>query len=81
MTAFRILHVDDESDIREVLEISLGLDPDIATRECAPGTEALAASGWIPGIIPLDLVMPVMDGATTIRGTLDEMVILQARVV
>jgi DNA-binding NtrC family response regulator len=41
MTALRILHVDDESDIREVLEISLGLDPDITTRECASGTEAL----------------------------------------
>ena len=27
MTAVRVLHVDDEPDIREVVEISLGLDP------------------------------------------------------
>jgi CheY-like chemotaxis protein len=67
MTTFRILHVDDEPDIREVVEISLGLDPDLMTRSCASGAEALAvASDWTPDIILLDGMMPVMDGAMTL---------------
>ena len=67
MTALRVLHVDDESDIREVVEISLGLDPDLVTRGCASGDEALGvASNWLPDIVLLDVMMPIMDGATTL---------------
>jgi two-component system OmpR family response regulator len=52
MTMFRILHIDDEPDIREVVEISLGLDPGFATRSCGSGEEALvAAIDWQPDII------------------------------
>ena len=39
MTAIRILHVDDETDIREVVEVSLGLDPAFATRNCGSGKD------------------------------------------
>jgi CheY-like chemotaxis protein len=68
MTAIRILHVDDEPDIREVVEISLGLDPDFETRSCASGQEALvAAAEWKPDIILLDVMMPVMDGPATLQ--------------
>ena len=67
MTALRILHVDDEPDIREVVEISLGLDPDFETRSCGSGQEALAvAVDWPPDIILLDVMMPVMDGPATL---------------
>jgi CheY-like chemotaxis protein len=67
MTAFRVLHVDDEPDIREVVEISLGLDPEFSTRSCASGQEAIgAAADWVPDIILLDVMMPVMDGAATL---------------
>jgi CheY-like chemotaxis protein len=63
----RVLHVDDEPDIREVVEASLGLDPDIVTRGCGSGDEALAvAVDWLPDIILLDVMMPVMDGPTTL---------------
>jgi CheY-like chemotaxis protein len=62
----RILYVDDEPDIREVVEISLGLDPAFVVRSCASGAEALAAtSDWIPDLILLDVIMPEMDGPTT----------------
>ena len=55
----RILYVDDEPDIREVVEISLGLDPAFAVRSCASGAEALAAtSDWFPDLILLDVIMP-----------------------
>jgi CheY-like chemotaxis protein len=63
MTAVRVLHVDDEPDIREVVEISLGFDPAFVTRGCSSGGEALAvALEWRPDIILLDVMMPVMDG-------------------
>jgi two-component system OmpR family response regulator len=67
MTAIRILHVDDEPDIREVVELSLGLDPGIATRNCGSGEEALkVAAEWQPDIVLLDVMMPVMDGPSTL---------------
>ena len=67
MTKFRILHIDDEPDIREVVEISLGLDPGFATRSCGSGEEALvAAIDWQPDIILCDVMMPVMDGPATL---------------
>jgi CheY-like chemotaxis protein len=67
MTALRVLHVDDEPDIREVVEISLGLDPEIDMRSCASGEAALAVvADWMPDIMLLDVMMPVMDGATTL---------------
>jgi CheY-like chemotaxis protein len=66
MTSLRVLHVDDESDIREVVQISLQLDPDIAVRACACGVDALAvAAEWSPDLILLDVMMPVMDGPAT----------------
>jgi CheY-like chemotaxis protein len=67
MTTLRILHVDDEPDIREVVEISLGLDPGFNTRSCGSGEEALAvAIAWQPDIILCDVMMPVMDGPATL---------------
>jgi CheY-like chemotaxis protein len=67
MTALRILHVDDEPDIREVVELSLGLDPDFTVRSCGSGREALAvAAAWRPDFILLDVMMPAMDGPETL---------------
>lgn len=68
MTAFRVLHVDDEPDIREVVELSLALDPDLALKSCASGKDALnAAEDWAPDLVLLDVMMPSMDGPTTLR--------------
>jgi CheY-like chemotaxis protein len=68
MSALRVLHVDDEPDIREVVEMSLGLDPDFTIRSCASGADALSATdAWPPDLILLDVMMPVMDGPTTLR--------------
>jgi CheY-like chemotaxis protein len=67
MTPTRVLHVDDEDDIREVVDISLGLAPGFATRSCSSGQEALAAAvDWLPDIILLDVMMPLMDGPATL---------------
>jgi CheY-like chemotaxis protein len=67
MSAVRVLHVDDEPDIREIVELSLGLDPDLTVRSCGSGGDALAAAAvWAPDLILLDVMMPVMDGPTTL---------------
>src|SRR5260221_7468375 len=67
MTKLRILYVDDEPDVREIVEISLGLDPALWVRSCASGREALAtAADWSPDLILCDVVMPVMDGPATL---------------
>ena len=67
MTSLRILHIDDEPDIREVVELSLGLDPAFSVRSCASGSDALATvADWTPDMILCDVMMPVMDGPATL---------------
>ncbi len=62
----RILYVDDEADIREIVQLSLELDPDLEVRSCASGEEGLElAAAWRPNLILLDVMMPGMDGPTT----------------
>ena len=67
MATIRILHIDDEPDLREIIEISLGLDPAFDIRSCESGTEGVVmAAEWQPDIILLDVMMPVMDGIATL---------------
>jgi CheY-like chemotaxis protein len=67
MSPIRILHVDDEPDIREIVGISLSLDPDFQLRACESGPEAIAAAAeWTPQLILLDVMMPRMDGPSTL---------------
>ena len=63
----RILYVDDEADIREVAQMSLELEPGLEVRCAASGPEALVeAADWLPDLIMLDVMMPGMDGPTTL---------------
>jgi CheY-like chemotaxis protein len=67
MTDIRILLVDDEPDIREVVDVSLGLDREFTVRACASGADALVmAAQWSPSLILLDVMMPLMDGPATL---------------
>ena len=67
MTALRVLHVDDEPDIREVVDLSLSLDPIFAVRSCDRGRDAVAtAIDWPPDLILIDVMMPDMDGPATL---------------
>jgi CheY-like chemotaxis protein len=63
MNSYRLLHVEDEPDIREVVEISLSLDTGIILMSCASGVDALVtAAEWGPDVILMDVMMPEMDG-------------------
>lgn len=60
----RVLVVDDESSIRDVLSMALE-DEGYDVRTAPNGREALSMlDAWLPHVIVLDLMMPVMDGWT-----------------
>ncbi len=61
--SFRVLHVDDDPLMRDVVELSFDLDPAFTVASCASGDEALAvAAEWTPDLILCDVMMPDMDG-------------------
>ena len=63
----RVLYVDDEPDIREIAEMSLGLDPEFEVRTASSGAQAIEiARAWNPAIVLLDVMMPGMDGPETL---------------
>lgn len=71
MTA-KILYVDDEDDIREIVQMSLELEPEFTVRTSSSGTAALDdAARWQPDLILLDVMMPEMDGPETLRRLAD----------
>jgi CheY-like chemotaxis protein len=58
-----ILHVDDEPDIREVVQLSLGLMDGWNVHSVASGREAFAVLRDVaPDLVLLDYMMPEMDG-------------------
>jgi CheY-like chemotaxis protein len=57
-----VLVVDDDADMLEVIELVLH-DAGYATRSALNGQQALdAIAGGMPGLIVLDMLMPVMNG-------------------
>ncbi|MGH6983327.1 MAG: response regulator [Stellaceae bacterium] len=64
----RVLYVDDEPDIREIAGMALKLDGTLSVRSCDSGKQALEqASQFRPDIILLDVMMPGMDGPSTLQ--------------
>lgn len=62
----RILHVDDEDDIRFIVQIALEMSGGYEVLSCASGAEALAqAESFQPQLFLLDFMMPEMDGEET----------------
>jgi CheY-like chemotaxis protein len=63
----RILYVDDEPDVRKVAKISLELVGKFTLCLCGSGREAIdQAEQFKPDLILLDVMMPGMDGPTTL---------------
>lgn len=64
----RILMVDDEADIRTIAHLSLTAVGGFVVELCSSGPEAIQkAAGFAPDLILLDVMMPGMDGPTTLK--------------
>lgn len=63
----RILYVEDDEDIREIARLALEMVGGFKVLLCASGEEALAAApGFAPDMILLDVMMPGLDGPSTL---------------
>ncbi len=64
----KILYVEDEPDIQAVAKIALESVGGLTTEVCSSGNEALEkVSVFKPDLILLDVMMPNMDGPTTMK--------------
>lgn len=63
----RILYVEDEPDIQLIARLALETVGKFTVKICSSGQEAVAeAPGFAPQLILLDVMMPGMDGPTTL---------------
>lgn len=63
-----ILYVDDDADIRSIVEFAFDDEADFSLHLCASGAEALTAiAANPPDLVLLDVMMPGMDGPSTLR--------------
>jgi two-component system OmpR family response regulator len=68
MSLERILYVEDEPDIQAVAKLALEMVGGYQVKICSSGQEALdALGGFEPDLILLDVMMPGMDGPTTLQ--------------
>lgn len=74
----RILHVEDDISIQEVAKVALEIVGGFEVTSCDDGQSALSrADAWQPDLILLDVMMPGIDGPTTL-GKLREQASTQA---
>ncbi|WFF42275.1 response regulator [Salinicola endophyticus] len=63
----RVLHVEDDPSIQEVARIALEVVGGMEVASCDNGQSALdKAAEWQPDLILLDVMMPGIDGPTTL---------------
>ena len=64
----RILAVEDEADIRMVLQVALGDLAGFELELCASGADGVAAAPrFAPDLLLLDVMMPELDGPATLE--------------
>jgi two-component system, OmpR family, response regulator len=67
-TLTRVLYVEDEPDIQAVAKLALEMVGGFTVKICSSGEEALKeAVAFAPDMILLDVMMPGMDGPTTLK--------------
>lgn len=70
----RIVHVEDDESIRAIAKISLERIGNFTLLSCASGSEALEKTNqFAPDMILLDVMMPEIDGPTTLKRLREEM--------
>lgn len=64
----RVLYVEDEADIQAVAKLALEMVGGFTVKICTSGREAMEqAAGFAPDMILLDVMMPNMDGPSTLQ--------------
>lgn len=84
MTETRILYVDDEPDIRLIVEIALRIRPGIEVRTADSGEaalEVLNGGGWRPDLTMVDVMMPGLTGPDVLAAMLGDPVLAEIPVV
>jgi two-component system, OmpR family, response regulator len=67
-TLQRILYVEDEPDIQAVARLALEMVGGFTVKVCSSGEDALReAEAFAPDMILLDVMMPGMDGPSTLK--------------
>ncbi|MEJ2347285.1 MAG: response regulator, partial [Gammaproteobacteria bacterium] len=68
MALRRILLVEDEPDIRQIVRLSLETVGGFAVKACGSGEQAVqCGAGFHPDLILLDFMLPGMDGPATLQ--------------
>jgi len=63
----KLLHVEDDPDIREIAQMALSLSGEFDVVQCCSGEEALTqVQAYIPDVVLLDMMMPGMTGLQTL---------------
>ncbi|QUJ76712.1 response regulator [Sulfitobacter albidus] len=63
----KLLHVEDDADIREIAKLSLEMSGEFEVTQCESGPDALKLVETVtPDIILLDMMMPGMTGKETL---------------
>lgn len=64
----KLLHIEDDADIRQIAKLALELVGEFDVVQCAAGPEALRRlEDYTPDVILLDMMMPGMTGKETLR--------------
>lgn len=64
----KLLHVEDDVDIRDITQIALEISGEFNLIQCASGKEALeCVIDYVPDILLLDMMMPGMTGLQTLE--------------
>jgi two-component system, OmpR family, phosphate regulon response regulator PhoB len=64
----KLLHVEDDADIREIAKMALELSGEFDVEQCDCGEAALKrAQDYTPDVLLLDMMMPGMTGRQTLQ--------------
>ncbi len=64
----KLLHLEDDADIREIAELALDLSGEFELVQCSSGEEALTKIlTFTPDVVLLDMMMPGMTGRQTLE--------------
>ena len=78
----KILHVEDELDIQEIVKLALEVIAGFSVETCSFGREALGkAAQFQPDLFLLDVMMPGMDGPETLRALREEAMFVDTPVI